>query len=102
MQQIVVVNRIGRFDGCNRVQVRQASADDTGEAENSAVSRSQPEAKSMWPSSSSFTILTEYLAQWTTDHVGEEGGKVWPKDKKLKLTLTAGNVAYFYDPTLGR
>ncbi|KAL9707823.1 hypothetical protein quinque_011341 [Culex quinquefasciatus] len=42
-------------------------------------------------------ILPEYLSQWTTDRVREEGVKVWPKtqikavevqDKKLKLTLT--------------
>lgn len=41
-------------------------------------------------------ILPEYLSQWTTDRVREEGVKVWPKtqikavevqDKKLKLTL---------------
>ncbi|XP_021703282.1 putative apoptosis-inducing factor 1, mitochondrial [Aedes aegypti] len=42
-------------------------------------------------------ILPEYLSQWTTERVREEGVKVWPKiqvkaaevqDKKLKLTLT--------------
>ncbi|XP_065083476.1 putative apoptosis-inducing factor 1, mitochondrial isoform X2 [Ochlerotatus camptorhynchus] len=42
-------------------------------------------------------ILPEYLSQWTTDRVREEGVKVWPKtqiksaevqDRKLKLTLT--------------
>ncbi|KXJ82231.1 hypothetical protein RP20_CCG014999 [Aedes albopictus] len=46
-------------------------------------------------------ILPEYLSQWTTERVREEGVKVWPKiqvkaaevqDKKLKLTLTDDSV----------
>ncbi|XP_058453756.1 apoptosis-inducing factor 1, mitochondrial isoform X2 [Malaya genurostris] len=46
-------------------------------------------------------ILPEYLSQWTTDRVREEGVKVWPKtqiksaevhEKKLRLTLTDDSI----------